>query len=142
MGVGTCGELFADRSDLAHFTSAIRYPLFVDRANYSGSPSIVADPWLSDLAARWFGQEVGLLRDALFVPLGPKVEDVLLDLGRRGEIEQGRILAGLPHPSGANAERVAYFLGRKAQSALSAKTRADPIDQARERLLAQLRAMR
>jgi len=37
-------------------------------------------------------------------------------------------LHGLPHPSGANAERIAYFLGRKDRSALSAKTDAARLD--------------
>jgi hypothetical protein len=31
------------------------------------------------------------------------------------------VLVGLPHPSGANAERIAFFLGRKAQHALSGR---------------------
>ncbi len=53
-------------------------------------------------------------------------------------IRRDRILHGLPHPSGANAERVAYFLGRKDRSTLSAKTNGAQIDAAREALLAQM----
>ena len=49
------------------------------------------------------------------------------------------LLDGLPHPSLANAERIAYFLGRKRRNDLSAKTRADVIDAARDELLRKVR---
>lgn len=48
---------------------------------------------------------------------------------------------GMPHPSGANAERIAYFLGRKPKAALSAKTNADTIDAMKSQLLAQLQGV-
>jgi hypothetical protein len=48
------------------------------------------------------------------------------------------VLAGLPHPSGANAERISYFLGRKSKEALSSKTNATKIDEAKLVLLKQL----
>ena len=35
----------------------------------------------------------------------------------------------MPHPSGANAERIAYFLGRKSREALCAKTDPAKLDQ-------------
>jgi hypothetical protein len=38
----------------------------------------------------------------------------------------------LPHPSGANAERIAYFLGKKEAGQLSSRTRADVLDAGRE----------
>jgi hypothetical protein len=52
-----------------------------------------------------------------------------------------KILNGLPHPSGANAERVAFFLGRKARAALSSKTSPGPIEAARDRLRDQVLAL-
>jgi len=45
------------------------------------------------------------------------------------------ILAGMPHPSGANGERISYFLGRKDRDKLSSKTNPDKIDHAKEALL-------
>ena len=42
------------------------------------------------------------------------------------------------HPSGANAERIAYFLGRKSRDQLSVKTNPDKIDAARTALLRQI----
>jgi hypothetical protein len=51
-----------------------------------------------------------------------------------GILDRAQILPALPHPSGANAERISYFLGRKARAALSSKTLPGPIDEARENL--------
>ena len=47
----------------------------------------------------------------------------------------------MPHPSGANAERIAYFLGRKSRDQLSVKTNADRIDDAREHMRLQVEAL-
>jgi hypothetical protein len=44
----------------------------------------------------------------------------------------------LPHPSGANAERIAYFLGNKARESLSIKTNPDLLDQAKVKILEKL----
>jgi len=46
----------------------------------------------------------------LFKPLGPKVAQVFEMLIKQGVLDSNQILFGLPHPSGANAERIAYFL--------------------------------
>jgi hypothetical protein len=86
-------------------------------------------------------EEVRTLQRALWLPLGPKPAAALAHLTRLGILDPDRILDGLPHPSGANAERVAYFLGRKALTALSAKTRPEPIDEARKRLTARIARM-
>ena len=47
----------------------------------------------------------------------------------------------MTHPSGANAERIAYFLGKKSRSALSVKTNADKLDQAREAMIGKVSAL-
>jgi hypothetical protein len=135
-------RLFEDRSDLAHFTSALRYPVFVDGKDYSGAPSMVANAWLRPMVERWFGAEAAALRNALFVPLGPKVEEALGHLVSRGILSADRVVAGLPHPSGANAERISYFLGRKSRELLSAKTNPVTLDRSRERLLRQMSGLR
>jgi len=49
-------------------------------------------------------------------------------LARRGVLPAARILHGIPHPSGANAERIAYFLGRKDKATLSSRTNGAQID--------------
>jgi hypothetical protein len=77
----------------------------------------------------------------VFVPLGDKVAEALYFVADQGLLDRDRILDGLPHPSGANAERIAYFIGRKVRSALSAKTNPDKLDQARAQVVRKLAAL-
>jgi hypothetical protein len=142
IGGGSTLDLFHGRASLAHFTSALRYPVFVNGKDYSGAPSMVRNAWLKAMVERWFGDEAKSLRHAVFVPLGPKVEEALTYLAGKGIISRDRIIAGLPHPSGANAERIAYFLGRKTRDALSVKTNPVTLDEARDRLLNQVSGLR
>jgi len=138
LGIASCSELFASRGDLVHFTSALRYPVYVAGQNYNGSPPMTTTPVLRELLFGGFGQEVLRLRSAIFVPLGQKVADALLMLAESGAVDRSRVLDGLQHPSGANTERIAYLLGRKPRAALSVKTRPEPIDQARAQLRARV----
>ncbi|MCA1397461.1 hypothetical protein [Bradyrhizobium sp. BRP56] len=128
MGLGSTAELWTSRSDLVHFTSAIRYPVFINGENYSGSPSMVTTPLLREAILQYLAEEVFALPNAVWVPLGPKVSEGLALLVKRGLLSPDRLLIGLPHPSGANAERISYFLGRKGRASLSAKTSSDTID--------------
>ena len=75
------------------------------------------------------------LDKALIVPLGPKVSAAMLHLAAIGSIDADRVLTGLPHPSGANAERIAYFLGRKSAAQCSSKTNPATIDAAKADLI-------
>lgn len=61
-------------------------------------------------------------------------------LATRGVIATDRVLDGMPHPSGANAERIAYFLGRKPRHLLSAKTKPETIDDSRVDLVRKVAA--
>lgn len=138
LGINSCAELFGSREDLVHFTSALRYPVLLDGANYQGSPSILATPFLRQMAGRWLAEEVQALADAFWIPLGNEARSVLLHFAAEKLINRDLCLDGLPHPSGANAERIAYFLGNKPRNALSAKTNADDLDTRKQRLLSQL----
>jgi hypothetical protein len=86
-------------------------------------------------------KEARFLPNALWLPLGPKPLAALHHLVTLGILGREQILPAIPHPSGANAERIAYFLGRKARQALSIKTRPDPIDETREHLRARISAV-
>jgi hypothetical protein len=76
-----------------------------------------------------------LASDIIYIPLGPKVEEAFEFAVGEGLIKQKQILGGLPHPSGANAERIAYFLNEKPEEQLSAKTNPKKIDEARKKIL-------
>jgi hypothetical protein len=75
------------------------------------------------------------LPSAVFVPLGPVPAKALNWLATEGQLDARRVLSGLPHPSGANAERIQYFLGQKAAAKLSSKTDPQKLDSARSALL-------
>jgi hypothetical protein len=129
LGIASCATLFGAHAHLMHVTGALRQPIFVDGTNYNGAnPNMLTTPLLQAQLLAYFGEEAARLRGALFVPLGPKVSLALSWLARRGLIDEARILHGIPHPSGANAERIAYFLGRKDKSALSSRTNGSQID--------------
>ncbi len=97
-------------------------------------------PMLKTYVAQFFVPLAARLPNALFIPLGPKPTAVMDSMIDNGQIEPQRVLAGLPHPSGANAERIAYFTGRKPRAALSAKTNADNLDAAKAGIIERLAA--
>jgi hypothetical protein len=141
LGVDTTARLWQERNDLVHFTSAIRYPVFVDGKDWSGSsPNALRSAAMRSWLKTYTGEELKQLRNAMIVPLGGKVTEMLMYLADKGLIRRDHILAGLPHPSGANAERISYFLGRKPKHLLSAKTNADMLDTARQALIARVAA--
>ena len=138
LGIASCATLFDMDADLVHIGAILRHPVFVDGKNYSGTPAMPRHAFLREEVLRYFAHEAALLPDALYIPMGASVSEGLDWLASQGVLRAERILHGLPHPSGANAERVAYFLGKKDRSALSSKTNGAQIDAARLALLAQM----
>lgn len=132
--LASTASLWTSDSGRAHFTSALRYPVFVDGMNYSGAPSILSTPILRDNLMQWFARELALFPNAAIVPLGPKVSEAIEYVAARLAIPTARILSGLPHPSGANAERIAFFLGRKRREDTSAKVDAERLVRCRSSL--------
>jgi hypothetical protein len=90
----------------------------------------------------YFAEEARVLQRAVFLPLGPAVTDAIDWLVSEGRIDGSRVLSGMPHPSGANAERIHYMTGRKPRAQLSSKTEPDTLDRAREDLRAKIRGLR
>lgn len=132
LGLASTATLWGKDSGRVQFTSALRYPVFIDGANYSGTPAIASTPVLTDQLQRWFLPEMASLPNAIFVPLGPQIGEVLGRSAATAGVDSNRVLSGLPHPSGANAERIAYFLGRKERAALSLKVAPDLLDRNRD----------
>ena len=134
LGIGSTASLWAGDAHLVHFTSALRYPVFARGKNFAGA-GITSNPFLRAQVEAYFGAECRTLPKALFVPLGTAVEQACDLMIAKGVLSTSQVLRGLPHPSGANAERIAYFLGRKPRHALSAKTRAETLDAGRARAI-------
>jgi len=137
-GRASAAGFFNDSQSRVHFTSALRYPVYLGGRNYSGTPNPLSQPILKRMIDTLLAEEAKQLQSAMWVPLGQHAEAALLHLSSSGHLPRANILAGLPHPSGANAERIAYFLGRKDRASLSAKTNAARLDAAKRQLLAQV----
>lgn len=137
LGIVTSAELFQAGNDLAHFTSILRYPVITNEGKMLADAREALKPDLEQWFREGFCQELNELPNAVYIPLGKGVEDVLLRLVSEERIASKQVLSGLPHPSGANAERISYFLGKKTREKLSAKTNADKLDRARSSLVRQ-----
>lgn len=131
LGIESTAALWSGHDHLVHFTSALRYPVFEQGKNFAGS-GIGTSRLLSGEVDRWFAAECRAFPDALFVPLGPAALWACQRQVAASGLRPTQVLEGLPHPSGANAERIAYFLGRKPRHLLSAKTRPESLDAGRE----------
>ncbi|MPR06296.1 hypothetical protein [Microvirga tunisiensis] len=141
LGMKSCQYLFGTHAGLVHYTSALRYPVYLKGANYSGSSKVTTHPMLRRYVSECLAAEVSQLRDAVWIPMGPWSAAALSRLVREGKLDHDKVLDGLPHPSPANAERSAYFLGRKAKAHLSVKTNPDLIDTARAKLISRVASL-
>lgn len=139
--IDSCAELFHQHLSRVHFTSLFTQPVFLQGKNYNNTPSFRQSALLAASIERGFAQEAQRLSDAVFVPLGPVPTQGIEMLAERQLIDRRRVLSGLPHPSGANSERIHYFLGRKSRDSLSSRTNPQMLDQAREKLCQQMTAL-
>jgi len=87
LGVATCASLFEPENELAHFTSALRYPVFVGGKNYNGSPPMLQVDFLRQSIETYLAEEVRALTHAIWLPLGPKPMVALKHLASRGVID-------------------------------------------------------
>lgn len=135
LGLSSCDALFGTSSSLLQTASVLPFPVFVDSENYNGTPDIVKTPVLRNLMTEHFVPVVKALTSTVFIPLGPVPTRAMEWLVAQGHTAAGRVLCHMPHPSTANSERIAYFLGQKDRANLSAKTSPDKLDSARASLL-------
>ncbi|WP_341326860.1 hypothetical protein [Methylotuvimicrobium sp. KM2] len=142
LNIDTTEHLFGRMAHLAQTASVLSYPVFVEGKDYNGTPNMLKHPLLKRYLRVHFGKQAHQLSKAIFIPLGDKPKEALNFLSVEGIIDTDRILGDLPHPSGANAERIAYFLGRKSKNSLSAKMNPEKLDMAKDRLTSQLSIIR
>ena len=138
LGVAGAGSLWTTHAHLVHFTSALRFPVFRAGENYRGNPSLLRVPLLRAQLDEGLAEEARILPHAMWVPCGPKAAEAVNEMVRRRHLSAGQVLDGMPHPSGANAERIAYFLGRSLREGLSVKTDPVRIHAAREAMMVKL----
>ena len=113
LGLPSCGSLFEKDAKLLQTASVLQFPVFLNGENYNGTPDPLKHSLLRRMVPEHFGAQCSKLPGAVYIPLGPVPTKVLTWLATQGAVSSSRILDGLPHPSGANAERIKYFLGQK-----------------------------
>lgn len=102
--------LFETAQTLLHTSSAIRYPVLVRGANYTGhTPQPLQHPVLRGMIFDVLAPELAAVPDALVIPLGKAVECCLAALVSAGSLSRDRCLLGFPHPSGGNGHRKREF---------------------------------
>lgn len=116
-------------------------PVFIDGENYNGTPNMTKHPLLKKYLKEHFVKEIEKVSDAIIIPLGSKVSDVIKTLTDSGLINDVNVLDGIPHPSPASAERIAYFLERKDKSMLSKKTNPKIIDAGKNKFIKKLASL-
>ncbi len=129
LDINSSADFFTTQMGVVQFTSILSNPVFYKGKNYNGTPSMITTPLLRQSIEEGFLKKLQQLNNALIIPLGPKVATALEYLMTEGVLQEKQVLNGFPHPSGANAERIAYFLGKKIKQSLSVKTNANLIDQ-------------
>jgi hypothetical protein len=135
----SAAALFDDAQNLVHMTAVLPHTIFINDKNYNGTrPNMLKNAFLLQQIERYFVPQIQALPQALYIPLGQSVIDVLLYLSKLGYLKEQQILQGFPHPSGANSERIQYFLGQKAKADLSRVTDPIKIDQAKANLMQQM----
>lgn len=141
LGTHSTSSLFNGHAHLVQMASVLRYPVLFKGNDYNGNPNMLKNPLLRRHLLTHFGGQVEKHPNAVFIPLGDKPAQALAFLADQGAIDARLILDGLPHPSGSNAERIAYFLGNKGRHALSPKTDPDKMDIAKANLLSRMRVL-
>lgn len=113
-GLNDSSQLFGDHDYLLHTTSMIPYATFVKGKNYTGhQPPLLKSELLMKYIETYFYPQLEILKDALIIPLGKSVEEVLVKLIEAGKLKEEQCLLGFPHPSGANAHRHEQFATHK-----------------------------
>lgn len=140
LSIESADKLFSQRADQVHYTSVLRYPVLYRGQNYNRQIAIRRSDFLQQWVSSVFATEVAPLAHALWIPLGDQPAGIMLKLAEQGHVDRQRILIGVPHPSGANAERIACFCGAKSPADASVKTDGHKLVESRERLRMQLRA--
>lgn len=143
LGICSTQSLFEQHQHLVHMTSVLRHCILNKGQNYNGStPNILKNDFLQQHIQTFFIPEIQQLSSsAVYIPMGLSVAKVLNNLVSLGYLNESQILDGFPHPSGANAERIQYFLAQKSVPQLSSKTNPCLIDQAKQNLMIKLKAI-
>lgn len=140
--LNSTAALFNEAQHLVNMSAVLPHAIFINCQNYNGtSPHILKNDFLYQQLEQYFLPQLKVLPNAVYIPLGQSVAHVLSHLANLGYLKKQQILQGFPHPSGANSERIQYFLGKKAQAELSRATDPIKIEQVKAKLIQQMQQL-
>ena len=114
LNIHSTSELFKIENSFLHSTSVIKYPVFNNGKNYTGSaPSPQKSEVLWEQIEKLFIPEIKEFKGKLIIPLGKSVSEILLKIQSENKLNDNFILNGFPHPSGANGHRAKQFESNK-----------------------------
>ena len=114
LNIQSTSELFEIGNNHLHSTSVIKYPVFNNGKNYTGSsPSPLKSEILWKQIEKSFIPEINEFKGKLIIPLGKSVNEVLSKIQSEKNLNDNFILNGFPHPSGANGHRAKQFESNK-----------------------------
>jgi hypothetical protein len=144
LGIESSQSLFEQDQQRVHMTSVLRHCILHKGQNYNGStPNMLKNEFLQQHIQNFFIPEIQQLPPtAAYIPMGLSVAQVLYHLASLGYLKDSQILAGFPHPSGANSERIQYFLEQKTALQLSKNTNPQKIDLDKANLLHKIKDLK
>ena len=107
--------LFDTHTHLIHSSAAVRYPVFVNGANYSGyGPDLHKMPILREYTETLLAEELAHIGPALVVLLGRSVSESVQAVLGETLAAHNRLVISAPHPSGGpgQAARLESFQAR------------------------------
>lgn len=108
LNVESTAELFG--TDRIRTGSVLKFPVFRRGKNYAGhSPKPTTHPALIEMLDEILVRELQSVGDCMILPLGKSVERCLEYAAPAARVSRSNILAGFPHPSGANGHRIKQF---------------------------------
>lgn len=114
LNITSCADLYEEKNHLLHSSSTLRYPVFINRRNYTGStPAMLKHPLLLQMIHELLIPELNEVEDAMIIPAGKAVSGVLRYLVGENLIKRRTILFDFPHPSGANGHRMKQYNEQK-----------------------------
>ena len=111
LGLDNAADLFSRSRSLVQTTSLLRFPVFVGKKPYAGSPDMTRHPLLRRHLLEHFAREVDDLPGAVFITLGPTVQRAMQWLIEQGRIPRHRVALGMLHPSPNCTYRINYLTG-------------------------------
>ena len=110
--IKSCESLFNIDNKYLHSTSLIKYPVFDEGKNYSGSNILKKKVLLNFLEAN-FVKELKKFDKTIIVPLGKTVSSTIDYLNNKFNLNLTCFLKGFPHPSGLNVRKNIQFKENK-----------------------------